>query len=305
MRHFDARPGEEEGDRIFERKVGYASSAAEPGVDAMPLARIPGGTHIGKILHSVYEKVDPAHSDLSAHVESVVKKYVTGKMFEQHGQNIIDGVVLSLQTPLGGPLGDITLAHLGTQHRAAEMSFEMSLAHLTDGVVASDIGRLLQQVLPESDVLSPYASLLCDPSFNVPLAGLINGSIDALLRVVDSDGSFTLFISDYKSNRLDRDGDEYLINGYSAERMFQEMEHHHYPLQAIIYGAAVYRFLRWRSPEMDADKAVRGLAYMFIRGMVGQNTPVDAEGNRHGVFMWQAPAGFWARVSELFAGVKP
>ncbi len=304
MRHFDVRPGEEEGDRIFERKVGYASNSAALGVPEMPLARIPGGTHIGKILHSVYEKVDPAHSDLPAHVASVVKRYVNGKMFEQHGQNIIDGVVLSLQTPLGGPLGDVTLAQLGTQHRAAEMSFEMSLAHLTDGVVASDIGKLLQQVLPESDALAPYAALLCDPSFNIPLAGLINGSIDALLRVVNSDGSFTLFISDYKSNRLDRDGDNALIDGYSAERMFQEMEHHHYPLQAIIYGAAVYRFLRWRSPEIDADKAVSGFAYMFIRGMVGQDTPVDASGNRHGVFTWQAPAGFWTRVSELFAGVK-
>jgi exodeoxyribonuclease V beta subunit len=305
MRHFDVRSGEEEGDRVFERKVGYASNSAKFGVPAMPLARIPGGTHIGKILHTIYEKVDPAHENLPVHVATVVKKNLPNKMFKQHGQDIINGIVLSLQTPLGDPLGNVTLAQLGTQHRAAEMSFEMSLAHLTDGVVASDIGKLLQQLLPESDVLTPYAATLCDPSFNIPLAGLINGSIDALLRLVEADGSFTLFISDYKSNRLDRDGDAQVIDGYSADRMFHEMEHHHYPLQAIIYGAAVYRFLRWRSPEIDADKAVRGFAYMFIRGMVGAETPVDENGNRYGVFTWEAPTGFWARISELFAGVRP
>jgi len=301
----EAQPGDDEGAKVFERKVGYASSTAQFGVPSMPLSRIPGGTHIGKILHSVYEKVDPAHPELRNHVASVVKKYVTGKMFTQHGDNIIDGIVLTLTTPLGGPLGDNTLATLGTTNRAAEMSFEMSLAHLTDGVVARDIGVLLQQVLPTSDVLAPYAAMLTDDSFNIPLAGLINGSIDALLRVTEVDGSFSLFISDYKSNRLDRDGDAQIIDGYSAERMLHEMEHHHYPLQAIIYGAAVYRYLRWRSPQIDADKTVRGFGYMFIRGMVGQDTPVDAQGNRHGIFTWQAPAGFWARMSELFAGVRP
>jgi exodeoxyribonuclease V beta subunit len=301
----EALPGDDEGAKVFERKVGYASSTAQFGVPSMPLSRIPGGTHIGKILHSVYEKVDPAHPDLRAHVASVVKKEVRGKMFADHGDNIIDGIVLTLTTPLGGPLAGHTLASLGIKNRAAEMSFEMSLAHLADGVVAKDIGVLLQQILPATDVLAPYAAKLADDSFNIPLAGLINGSIDALLRVVESDGSFSLFISDYKSNRLDRDGDAQLIDGYSAERMLHEMEHHHYPLQAIIYGAAVYRYLRWRSPQIDADKAVRGFAYMFIRGMVGEDTPVDMHGNRHGIFTWQAPAGFWARVSELFAGVRP
>jgi exodeoxyribonuclease V beta subunit len=301
----EAQPGDDEGAKVFERKVGYASSSAKFGVPTMPLSRIPGGTHIGKILHSVYEKVDPAHPELRNHVASVVKKYVTGKMFKQHGENIIDGVVLSLVTPLGGPLADHTLASLGTKNRAAEMSFEMSLVSLTKGVLVSDIGVLLQQILPADDVLAPYAAKLVDNSFNIPLAGLINGSIDALLRVVEDDGSFSLFISDYKSNRLDRDGDVQLIDAYSADRMLHEMEHHHYPLQAIIYGAAVYRYLRWRSPEIDADKAVSGFAYMFIRGMVGGDTPVDAQGSRHGVFTWQAPNGFWARMSELFAGERP
>jgi exodeoxyribonuclease V beta subunit len=301
----EALPGHDEGAKVFERRVGYAKKSTPAGVPEMPLALIPGGTHIGTILHEVYEKIDPAHDDLESHVASIVKRKVSGKLFDDHGKNIIKGVTLTLKTPLGGPLGSKTLAQLGTTHRAAEMSFEMSLAHLTEGVEVRDIGVLLKEMLPVGDPLTAYADLLCDKSFEIPLAGLINGSIDALLRLVETDGSFMLFISDYKSNRLDRDGDVQLIDAYSAERMLQEMEHHHYPLQAIIYGVAVYRFLRWRSPEINADEVVRGFAYMFIRGMVGENTPVDDFGNCSGVYTWQAPQGFWTRLSALFAGDRP
>lgn len=298
----DSRAGTEEGERLFIRSVGYASNKAPLGVDQMPLARIPGGAHIGKILHTVYEHVDPSHEDLSSHVSAIVHRHVSGKLLTEHGQNIIDGIVLSLLTPLGGAVGQHSLASLGLKNRVAEMSFEMSLAHLTAGVKASDIGRLLQSSISADDLLAPYAETLCDPSFDISLAGLINGSIDALLRVEIEAGVPRFFISDYKSNRLDRDGDELMIDAYSSERMLHEMEHHHYPLQALIYGAAVFRFLRWRAPQIDADAAIAGFAYMFIRGMVGDATPVDAQGNRSGVLTWTAPAGFWSKLSDLFAG---
>jgi exodeoxyribonuclease V beta subunit len=199
-------------------------------------------------------------------------------------------------------VGNHSLASLGLKNRVAEMSFEMSLAHLTAGVKASDIGRLLQSSISAEDLLATYAETLCDPSFDISLAGLINGSIDALLRVEIEAGIPRFFISDYKSNRLDRDGDQLMIDAYATERMLHEMEHHHYPLQALIYGAAIYRFLRWRAPQMDADTAIAGFAYMFIRGMVGDATPIDEQGNRSGVLTWTAPAGFWSKLSDLFAG---
>jgi exodeoxyribonuclease V beta subunit len=298
----DTRSGTEEGERLYIRSVGYASAKAQLGVSEMPLARIPGGAHIGKILHTVYEHIDPSHADLPTHVASVVARHVSGKLFTDHGQDIINGIVLSLRTPLGGVIGQTSLASLGLKNRVAEMSFEMSLAHLSAGVKASDIGRLLKQSIPEDDLLTAYANTLCDPSFDIPLAGLINGSIDALLRVEFEEGIPRFFISDYKSNRLDRDGDELMIHAYSTERMLNEMEHHHYPLQALIYGAAVYRYLRWRAPHIDADAAIAGFAYMFIRGMVGEATPIDVNGNRSGVLTWTAPTGFWSSLSDLFAG---
>ena len=300
----DTRSGTEEGERLFIRSVGYASNKAPLGVSQMPLARIPGGAHIGKILHTVYEHVDPSHEKLTDHVSGIVRRHVSGALLTDHGQSIVDGIVLSLGTPLGGALGDHSLMSLGRKNRVAEMSFEMSLAHLSSGVMASDIGRLLKNSISHDDLLTSYAETLCDPSFDIPLAGLINGSIDALLRVETVAGVPRFFISDYKSNRLDRDGDTSMIDAYSTDRMLHEMEHHHYPLQALIYGAAVYRFLRWRAPQIDADTAIAGFAYLFIRGMVGETTPVDVRGNRNGVLTWTAPNGFWSALSDLFAGGK-
>jgi exodeoxyribonuclease V beta subunit len=110
------------------------------------------------------------------------------------------------------------------------------------------------------------------------------------------------FITDYKTNRLDRDGVDTMINGYSRDSMLEEMEHHDYPLQALIYGVGVYRFLRWARPDIDADAAIAGFSYFFVRGMVGSETPIDGQ-HRHGVFSWEAPEGLWPALSDLFSRV--
>jgi exodeoxyribonuclease V beta subunit len=179
----------------------------------------------------------------------------------------------------------------------------MSLAHLNAGVTVQQIGQVLNSMISDTDILKPYAQQLSHDSFNIPLAGLINGSIDALLRISTNGNEPRLYITDYKSNRLDRDGDARVIDGYTTDRMCTEMMHHHYPLQALIYGAAVHRFLRWRAPHLDPDASIGGIAYFFIRAMVGPDTPVDEHGNVRGVFTWEAPSGLWQRLSDLMAGV--
>lgn len=297
--------GTEEGARLFGRRARYAATDVPFGVPSMPLARVPGGTHIGTIVHEVYEKVDPAHPDLHDHVRQVVFGRIAGRLRDEHGARIAEGIALSLQTPLGGAFGDITLAGLGRTDRAAELGFEMSMADMTAGIRVRDIGRIMAVLLPGNDLLAPYSHLLDDRTFDLPLGGLINGSIDALLRLVGPDGTPRLVVSDYKSNRLDAEGDSTLMAAYTQERMLAEMVHHHYPLQAVIYGTAVYRMLRARAPHLDPDSSVSGFAYLFVRAMVGVDTPVDAHGNRNGVLTWTAPAGFWSRMSDFFAGDRP
>ncbi len=295
--------GSDDDDDIITIRSGYSDESIDTGVSSMPMGRVPGGTYFGTVMHKVYELVDFAVEDIRTEVERVVDEVVVGSLAD-HREEIIDGVVLSLETPLGGLLGAVQLRDISRQDRLDELGFEMGLADINAKVLVAEIGTVVKKYLSEAgrpdDLLMNYLSAL-EKSFNTQLVGLMNGSIDALLRVqVGEEEKF--FITDYKTNRLDRDGVDTMIDGYSRDSMLEEMEHHDYPLQALIYGVGVYRFLRWARPDIDADAAIAGFSYFFVRGMVGSETPIDGQ-HRHGVFSWEAPVGLWPALSDLFSRV--
>jgi exodeoxyribonuclease V beta subunit len=273
------------------------------GVD-MPLARVPGGTYFGRVMHKVYEVVDTS-KDLREEVTRAIDIHASSALLRPFRDQLIEGVIASYRTPLGKPFNGKALADIDPSDRLSELDFEMSLANLSKGVLASDIGKALKDSLETNDLLYAYADTLSDSSFDIPLAGLLNGSIDAVIRVHAEDGSPRLFITDYKTNRLDGDEDVSLIEAYAPERLVAAMEHHHYPLQALLYGTAIYRMLRWRQPALNADEVIAGVAYFFVRGMVGIESPKDADDMPYGVFQWKAPVGLWEKLSNLFAGDRP
>jgi exodeoxyribonuclease V beta subunit len=45
-----------------------------------------------------------------------------------------------------------------------------------------------------------------------------------------------------------------------------------------------------------------GVAYLFVRGMVGPDTPL-ADGAPHGVFSWRVPPRLVDELSDLLDGV--
>jgi exodeoxyribonuclease V beta subunit len=296
-----AQGGFDDDDDIITIRSGYTESTVEMGVPSMPMGRLVGGTYFGKVMHAVYEHIDFSATDLETEIASVVDKVVVGGLAE-HRDALIQGVLLSLRTPLGGIMGDTELSHISPMNRLAEMNFEMGLADIDAQVTVSDMGATVEKCLREAgredDILMPYVMGLKE-SFTSPLLGLMNGSIDALLRV-GNPGKERYFITDYKTNRLDHDGVATMIDGYSREALLEEMEHHDYPLQALIYGVAVYRHLRWTSPDIDADAAIAGMAYFFVRAMVGAETPL-VDGHRHGVFTWEAPPGLWSQLSDVMS----
>jgi exodeoxyribonuclease V beta subunit len=298
--------GDDEEAEIISMRSGYSDKdvALLPTPDPMPLAHIAGGTYFGKVMHAVYEHIDFAATDLPLEVARVVDTYVTGSLLREHRQQIIDGVVLSLRTPLGGLIGPTTLAEVSSADRLNELNFEMGLAEFSQGVMVNNIGKVLVQCLEREnrfdDVLMPYARMLASDAFAVPLYGLMNGSIDTLIRF-SQDAQQRLFVTDWKSNRLDEDGMAYVIDGYSRESMVNAMEHHHYPLQALIYGTAVHRYLRSRAGSGKPLPSIAGMAYFFIRGMVGEPTPTE-NGHRYGVFTWEAPQGLWQELSDEISG---
>ena len=271
---------------------------------SMPMARIPGGTQLGNVVHAIFQYVDTSASDIEVEVGQKVDRYADGPMFSPFRRELIDGLVRAYRTPIGAGFGTSTLADIDPSDRLSELSFDMSVAEFSAGVLVSDIGRSLRACLAPDDILAPYALSLCDKSFDIPLAGILTGSIDSLIRVRDESGGEKLYVTDYKTNRLDLSSDSYLLDAYAPARLIDAMLHHHYPLQALLYGVAVHRMLRWRRPEVDSDDMIGGIAYFFVRGMVGPDAPGVETGEPNGVFHWAPPRGLWAALSDVIAGER-
>lgn len=280
-------------------------AAAREDTRGFGIPELPGGTAAGRVIHEIFEQVDPTQTPLDAEVRRVVAAKASSGLLAPHHESLVRIVTESLQTPWGGPFGDVSFARIAPADRLAEAGFEMALASLAAGVEASRIGRALGRALAgrPDDPLAPYARLLAAPAFDIPVGGLLNGSIDAIVRLPGSaPGAPRLAICDYKSNKLHSTGAARPLDAYDQPGVFAEMVSHHYPLQALLYGVAVFRWLRWRVPEADPDDCIQGVVYAFIRGMKGPATPTDTAGRRHGVFTWQAPRGLWAALSDLLAG---
>ena len=76
------------------------------------------------------------------------------------------------------------------------------------------------------------------------------------------------------------------------------MQRAHYPLQALLYLAALHRYLRGRLPDYDAERHLAGVLYLFLRGMTGPATP-RVDGQPCGVFAWRPPAPLVEALSDL------
>jgi len=291
-------------------------SEATPALAAFPIPELPAGTAFGSAVHEIFERLEfHPESDAAgraATVARIVGEVATSAILRPHHQPLAAMIAAAIETPFGGPattpFRDLRFADFNPADRLAELGFEMGLAGLAAGVRARDVGRVLAASLPAGDRLTDYARLLAGPAFDLPLAGLINGSIDAVLRLPGRPADDPLVvIADYKTNRLHARADATPLDAYAPSRLVAAMEDHHYPLQALVYGTAVYRLLRWRLGPVkpagwDPGGCIAGVVYGFTRGMHGPATPVDESGHRYGVFAWVPPATIWRQLSDLFAG---
>jgi exodeoxyribonuclease V beta subunit len=303
-RHVDSFPMDERGGGDEPQSTGSDPQPHLPGAsaDPLPVIDLPAGMAVGRVVHEIFERIDTTQTEamLEDEVRRVVKERATAGFLKDWHDNLITVITKTLTTPLGGPFGDLTLGGIGPEGRLPEMDFEMGLASLTDGVKASAIGKVLAEMLPADDPLADYAKALAGPAFDVPVGGLLTGSIDAMIRLPESTPHQPrLLLVDYKSNKLHRPGMANPLEAYAPDRLVAAMAESHYPLQALLYGTATYRMLRWRLPEVDPDDCIAGVVYAFIRGMHGPLTPIDERGHRYGVFNWTPPRGLWKRLSDL------
>ena len=278
------------------------TAVADPGLAVpSPMADLPVGTGFGTLVHAVFESADLTAPDLRAELLRCVHLEL-----DRHATPTVDPDALAealvpvARTPLG-PLADgRSLADVAPRDRLAELDFELPLAGGdTPGadVRLGDLVPLLRRHLPAGDLLAGYPDRLAALA-GQPLRGYLTGSMDAVLRLAGP----RFAVVDYKTNWLGPigpDGPEPLVAAhYTPERLATAMLDAHYPLQALLYAAALHRFLRWRLRDYDPGRHLGGVLYLFLRGMCGPDGPV-VDGVPCGVFSWQPPAALVTELSDL------
>lgn len=269
-----------------------------------PMAELPGGTRFGTLVHAIYEVIDFQAPDLTAEVLThstrlLARMPVAGVSAHE----LTTALLATLHTPLGPLVGNRSLSSIAATDRLPELDFDYPLAggETPSGLATlGDIADVLTQWLPPDDPLVDYPAALRDPLLSgESLRGFLTGSIDAVLRVVDS-GVPRFLVVDYKTNWLGPADVELSVDAYHPAAMTQAMIGSHYPLQALLYQVALHRYLRWRLPGYLPEQHLGGTLYLFVRGMAGPDTPT-VSGVPHGVFSWAPPTGLVVALSDLIA----
>jgi len=282
-----------------------ASALVAAGVDpelsiASPLGAMGVGVHVGTFVHRVLELTDFAAKDLERELELRMAE-VQGRRAVEIGASdaVLAGLRAVIETPLGGTLGPLRLRDISRADRLDELGFELPLAggDQPAGLLSlSAVAGVLREHLSAEDPLAGYAQRLEDPRLRQLVRGYLTGSLDLVVRVPGpADPRFAVI--DYKTNWLGEPDHPLTTSMYRPAAIAAEMQRHHYALQALLYTVALHRYLRWRLPGYDSGRHLAGPVYLFLRGMVGSDTPV-LDGSRCGVFSWEPPGGLVGALSD-------
>jgi len=285
--------------------VGSGVPAAAVG-DEVPLACFPYGAEAGSVLHEVLEHLDLTRADDPEAVRAVLVPRLRSATFS--GVDVdatVRGLQLTLTTPLGPVADGRALADLGCEDRLNELAFDLPVAggYLADGQPLT-LGRIAAVFEAHAaDAGAPLAAAAdrLRRREATPVRGFLTGSIDLVVRLRgpasartsrEPEGDDTpprFVVVDHKSNRLASAGpdgrERSTVADHHPARMAEAMVAHDYLLQYHLYLVALHRYLAWRLDGYSYERNVAGVAYLFLRGMVGPDTPRAADGTPFGVYV--------------------
>jgi exodeoxyribonuclease V beta subunit len=268
-----------------EGPVRPAAPAGDEALRAVPslLADMPAGVRIGTFVHRVLEATDFAAADLDAELTARVAEAQARRPVEiGDAATVVRGLGAAIETPLA----DFSLRDLARNDRLDELDFELPL-------VGGDTPTSRLALDAIADVLrrygEPYAERLSDPVLRQSVRGYVTGSIDLVARAGER-----YFVLDYKTNWLAGPDEELTAWHHRPAALQAEMERAHYGLQALLYTVALHRYLRWRLPGYDPDRNLAGVLYLFLRGMIGPDTPPGC-----GVYAWRPPGALVQELSDV------
>lgn len=279
---------------------GGADADEEARLRAVPsvFGEIGGGARFGTLVHAVLEEVDFTDADLRGRLRERLQTMHRSGQGEIDADRLVDGLAAAIETPMGPIIDDLRLRDVRPTDRLDEMHFELPLVGGDsptgdDAVTLSSIADVVERTLPDDDVLAGYHEHLRAPELDATVRGYLSGSIDIVLRSGDR-----FFVVDHKSNWLGRDGEELSAWHYRPDALRDAMVRAHYPLQAMLYSAALHRYLRWRLPGYDPEVHLGGVLYLFLRGMTGPDVPRVGDAPC-GVFAWTPPAALTTELSDV------
>ncbi|TQL66643.1 DNA helicase/exodeoxyribonuclease V beta subunit [Nocardioides albertanoniae] len=264
-----------------------------------PMAELPKGAGFGSLVHAVLEHTDPSAPDLGEELLARTREQLRWWPVPAAAEELATAILPLNVTPLG-PLADgLRLVDIPLRDRLRELDFEIPLAggdtHAPGApdLRLRDLAPILRNHLPADDPMVTYADRLeAPPLGDQSLRGYLTGSVDVVVRLPSN----RFVVVDYKTNFLGTDAYD-----YTQPKLAEAMLHSHYPLQALLYSAVVHRFLRWRLPDYSPDEHLGGVLYLYVRGMLGPETPV-VDGIPTGVFTWNPPASLAVALSDLLDG---
>jgi exodeoxyribonuclease V beta subunit len=253
----------------------------------------------GTLVHSILEHVPFDAEDLEGAVQSEVETALRFSSWAFDNEAMVDGLVAAIRTPLGPDVGTARLRDIPSAQTLDEMGFEFPVRLTGTAMTLGDIAAAMKRYLPADDPIRGYADLLEDLPGD-RFRGFLTGFIDLTAVVPDSDGHGRYVVMDYKTNTLTKRGEEPAVTDYAIGPMRKAMEDSHYLLQSLLYQVALHRYLQWRLPDYDPEQHLGGSYYLFVRGMIGLDTPV-VDGERCGVFRWIPPPQMIVELSRRFA----
>lgn len=246
----------------------------------------------GSLVHEVFEDLRAVGAAAKDEIPAIVDRRARRSGLDVDPATLVEAIELTLDTPLG-VAGSITLLDISPADQLAEMTFELPVAIRAGSVSIADLANLLGEHLGGDHPLAGYPERLYRMS-GERFRGYLTGAIDVVARFGDP---VRYWVMDYKTNRLDWPEPD--ISAYAPSGLAAAMVNGDYVLQALIYQVALHRYLRQRMPGYDPRSHLGGAMWLFVRGMVGPDTPATPDG-RYGVFHWDAPVALIEAVSDLF-----
>ncbi len=287
-----------------------ADAGEEARLRAVPslLGETPRGAEVGTFVHRVLELIDFNAADLDAEVTGAVASEQARRSIGVGSPGALAaGLAAAISTPLGALAGGRRLRDVAPADRVDELTFELPLAggdRPSGEILMGDVARLFATHTAPGSGLEGYGLRLTSPALASHLRGYLTGSLDLVVRLRDRDGPPRFVVVDYKTNWLAPEGEPLSVWHYRPAALDAEMQRAQYPLQALLYLVALHRYLRWRLPNYDPDLNLGGVLYLFVRGMVGPETPL-LDGTPCGVFTWPTPAALVTGLSDLLDTGSP